>query len=819
MTLNIPKPMLPLVNRPILEHIVKHLKDNGFDSTVFLLYFHPDVIKNYFGDGSDFGIKIDYIVPDSDLGTAGAVKYAEDFIDEDDFLVISGDLLTDIDLRKFYEFHKEKNAKATIALTRVKDPLQFGIVITDRDGRVTKFLEKPTWGEVFSDTVNTGIYLLKKEILSLVPEDAEFDFSKNLFPMLLGEKNALFGYIADGYWRDIGDPDSYREAHYDILEGKVQISVPGEKLDLVGRDVRVGKDVSIARRVILRGTVIFGNNTKVMEGAEISDSVIGNNCVVESGAKIERAIIWDNVYIKAGAVIKGAVVGNGVIIGEEAIIDEGVVVGDECSVGKHAVLKKGVKIWPHKVIEEEAVVSSNLVWGERWRKSLFEGARITGLTNVELTPEVCAKLGAAYGTVLPKGSYVLLGRDSHPSSRMLRRAFIGGLVSTGVNVRDTQMLPIPVFRYKLESFGEVGGVYFRQAPDDPPSTEIHFFDADGIDITTSFGKNVERIFFREDFRRAHYNEPGEISLVPRVVDFYKEGFFQTLNADLIRGKKFKVVIDFSHGSPSVVLPSLLDNLKCEVVGLNAYLDYTRLAKKEEEIERSLSQLAAIVKSLKYDLGFYLFPSGERFIAVDEKGNIYRDVHLLVVLADLLMRVSEKKGIISVPAFAPSFLTDIAQKRGFTLRRISTSPRAMAEEAQKPEVLLVASGEGEFIFPEFQYAPDALFAIVKILELLAKLDRPMSYIGKEVPRYHLQYSRISCPLYKKGATMRRMSEEARGREISFLDGIKFQEGSGWVMIRPDQFKPFIHLYAEAATEEEAEELIRRYEEKLRKWIEG
>ncbi len=808
-----------MVNRPILEHIVKHLRESGFDSAVFLLYFYPDIIKNYFGDGSEFGVKIDYVVPDSDFGTAGAVKYAEPFIDDEDFLVISGDLLTDIDLRALYDFHKEKGARATIALTRVKDPLQFGIVITDSEGRVSKFLEKPTWGEVFSDTVNTGIYVLKRDVLGMIPPESEYDFSKDLFPQLLSGGDALYGFVADGYWRDIGDPDSYREAHYEVLEGKVRIEVPGEKLDLVGRDVRVGRDVVIADRVSLRGTVILGNNTKILKGAQVADSVIGNNCLVEDGAYIEKAVIWDNVYVKAGATIKGAVIGNGVIVGEEAVISEGAVVGDECSVGKKAHLKSGVKIWPRKVIEDEAVVSANLVWGERWRKSLFEGARITGLTNIELTPEVCAKLGAAYGTVLPKGSYVLLGRDSHPSSRMLRRAFIGGLVSTGVHVRDTQLLPIPIFRYKLESFGEVGGVYFRQAPDDPPSTEIHFFDSDGIDITTSFGKNIERIFFREDFRRAHYNEPGEIAMVPRVVDYYREGYFQSIDAKLIRERKFRLIVDFSHGSPSVVFPGILDQLRCEVVGLNAYLDYTRLSKKDEEISVALSQLAAIVKSLKYDLGFYLFPSGEKLILVDEKGKIYRDIDLLVLVSELLMRVSEKKGIISVPVYAPSLLNEMAQKRGFTVRRISTTPRSMAEEAQKPEVLLVASGEGELIFPEFQYASDALFAVSKILELLARYGGKLSTIGRDIPGYHLRYSRISCPLYRKGTLMRRLSEEAMGREISFLDGLKFQEGKGWVMVRPDQFKPYIHIYAEAPSDSEAGELIEIYEKKLKNWIEG
>ena len=207
LTCNLPKPMIPLMNRPIMLHIVELLKKHHISDLVMLLYHQPMTIKNFFRDGADFGVKISYVTPLEDMGTAGAVKGAEKFLTER-FLLISGDLLTDFNLKKIIDFHEEKNALATITLTSVKDPLQFGVVVTDKARRITQFLEKPTWGEVISDTINTGIYVLEPEVLKYIPSEENFDFSQDLFPLLLKNREPLFGFPVKGYWRDIGNTDS-----------------------------------------------------------------------------------------------------------------------------------------------------------------------------------------------------------------------------------------------------------------------------------------------------------------------------------------------------------------------------------------------------------------------------------------------------------------------------------------------------------------------------------------------------------------------------------------------------------------------------------
>ena len=226
LTINLPKPMVPFANRPMMLHIVGLLKKHGFDDLVVILYHQPDAIRGYFGDGSDFGVKIEYVTSQEDLGTAGAVGLARASLQET-FLVIAADIVTDIDLTKAVQYHREHKAAATITLSRVEDPLEYGIVITDPEGHVVRFLEKPSWGEVFSDTVNTGIYVLEPSVWDDIPEDKEVDFSKNLFPALLAHNQPLYGYIAPGYWRDVGNIREYKHAHGDLLKGKVDLGAPG----------------------------------------------------------------------------------------------------------------------------------------------------------------------------------------------------------------------------------------------------------------------------------------------------------------------------------------------------------------------------------------------------------------------------------------------------------------------------------------------------------------------------------------------------------------------------------------------------------------
>lgn len=814
LTSSVPKPMIPLMNRPIMLHIVELLKKHQITDLVLLLYHQPHIIKNFFRDGADLGVKITYVTPLEDMGTAGAVKYAEKYLDER-FLIISGDLLTDFNLKKLIDFHEENKSLATITLTSVKDPLQFGVVITDKSKRVTQFLEKPGWGEVISDTINTGIYVLEPEVLKFIPPGENFDFSQDLFPALLEKGEAMFGYPAKGYWRDIGNTDSYREAHHDIFRGKVNVRIDEAKQDLVGKDLRIGADVKLDNAALLEGTVVIGDNCQVRAGSNIKDSVIGRNCTIEAGVKLTRCVIWDNVYIKRGAKLNDCVLCNNVSVGSGVMMEEGVIIAEDTSIGEEAYLKRDVKVWPRKVIESGAIVTSNLIWGEKWKKSLFEGAMIKGLTNIELTPEFVAKLGCAYGTSLPKGSFVLAGRDPYLSSRMLKRSFLGGILSAGVHVRDLKMMPLPVARYKLNSFGEQGGVHFRQSPQDPAVTEIIFLDNEGLDFSSSMGKNVERIFYKENFRRAHHMEPGGITELPQVIDFYREGFSRTIDQSIIRKSDFKVVVDFNHSPAAQILPMILNDMGCEVIGLNAYIDEERGAKLAAEKMNSLDQLSKIVATLDAQVGFWLDPSAEEVILVDETGKVYEAMESLPLMVSLMLRTGAR-GSIAVPVSAPSVIELMAAEKRCSVIRTKSSERAMVEAALSSDVVLAGSMDGRFAFPKFQAAFDGMFTIAKTIEMVAASDMRLSRVLDELPHRTFLQTKLPCVLEMKGGIMRKMSEDSLDREATFIDGIKVHFGEDWALVLPDQYQPFVHIIAEAQDHKVAQRLLDEYRKKVDGW---
>ena len=814
LTIGMPKPMIPLVNRPIMEHIVNLLKRHGITDLVLLLFHQPEEIKKYFGDGSEFGVHITYVTPLEDFGTAGAVKAAARHLDER-FMIISGDLLTDFDLSKIISFHEEMHAKATITLTSVTDPLQFGVVITDKKFRINKFLEKPGWGEVFSDTINTGIYILEPEVLELIPDGENRDWSKDVFPKMLENEEALYGCNMQGYWADIGNPEAYLEACHDICKGKVAVQI-AEPPNPAGSTIFISPDAQVSEQATLSGMVVLGDNTRVKGNAQLMNCVVGRNCLIEEDAVLEDSVLWDNVYIKTGTRITGANLGHRVRVGQRTVIETGAVIADETTVGDEVNIRPNVRIWPRKVIESGSTVSINLIWGEKWRKSLFEGAVVRGLTNVEMTPEFSARLGAAYGSTLPKDSYVLAGRDAIRSSRMLKRSFVGGLLSAGVNVRDIKMISLPVLRYKLTTFGEVGGIHFRQSPEDPAATEIVFFDGDGNEISSGTAKGIERIYFKENFRRAHHSEPGGIEELPRVYDFYREGFLRNLDDVLLKKTVPKVILDLNHSPAADLLPVLLTDLGFEVTELNSHVHEKTMDVTADKLDTALDRLSRIVKTLEADAGFWIGPSGEKIRLVSSSGRIFSSREALSLLTVLVCAV-EREGNLVVPVGAPQAVDALAKAAGLTVQRTRADGCSLVEAARNRQVRLVASMDDRFGFPKFQPHFDGLFSAAKIMELTARAKLSLDQAFTMLPKHTYHHLQMPCPWESKGRLMRRMSEDAVDKQASFTDGVRIDTDHGWVLLLPDEHRPIAHIFVEARERRDADTLRDLYREKVSGWL--
>ena len=445
LTLTRPKPMLPVANQPLLGHILMLLKRHGIVDVIMTLQYLPTMIQDYFGDGKNLGMNIEYVIEDSPLGTAGSVKNAGSFLPADEpFLVISGDALTNFDLTQLVTHHREREALVTVALYHVPNPLEFGVINLADDSRITQFMEKPGWGEVTSDAVNTGIYVMQPEILARIPPGQNLDWSHDVFPAMLAQGEPLFGYVMEGYWCDTGTLTEYHRANADLLNGVLHLGDLGEH---IGGGIWTGGPVEIAPDAQLFGPIYLGQEVKIKGGVVIhGPAVIRDYTVVDNRVRIDRSIVLRNCYIGEGAELHGAVIARQCSIKSRAVVFEGAVVGDRTVIGAGAVIQPGVKIWPNKEVDASATVNHSIIWGSQGRRVLFGRYGVTGVVNVDLTPDFVARLGAAFGSVLPKGSIVTINRDPHRSPRMLKRALISGVPSAGNNVLDLRTVPIPVAR-------------------------------------------------------------------------------------------------------------------------------------------------------------------------------------------------------------------------------------------------------------------------------------------------------------------------------------------------------------------------------------
>ena len=809
-----PKPMLPIMNKPMMEHTMMMLKDLGIEEFIVLLYFKPEVIKDYFGDGSDFGIKITYVVPDDDYGTAGAVKLAEEHIGNDNFIIISGDLVTDFDFKKLFDFHESKKAKLSIGLTSVENPLQFGVVIANEDNVIEKFLEKPSWGEVFSDTINTGIYIIESEILNYIPERENFDFAKDLFPLLMQKNIELMGYSLSGYWRDVGNPESYREVYEDILNDRVKFNISGIKKEYPDGVLYSSVEYDLDPSVEIIGKVILDENVTLDKGVKLNNVVIGKNVTIGADSKIRNSIFWEDIVVDKNAKFDNTLVCNNNKIAKNVTAKAGLILAQGCEVGELASFEQDVIIWPDKKIESAAIVSHSLILGSRYKNSIFENGSVSGKSNVELSCEMATKLAEAFASQLPIGSKVIVGRDGDKSSRMLKRAFLGGLLSAGIDVVDIKSVPPSVLRFTLSNDSSLlGGAHFKRSTSDSVSSEITLFNEEAIRVDNNSSKSIEKSFFTENFRRVDYSQIGSIheTLNHDECLVYKEALQKQIDHGIIKCGGFRVAVDLMHGTTAEIFPSVLNHLGVENIVLNAYYDEKKLSNIDALKKNSEENISKIVKSLGYDMGLLVYPNAQRVSLVDENGAVLNKIKVLnCVLGLLNLEKSDRKQKVFLPTWAP----DIKEFENLEIERGKYS-NFKADELNKYD--LIATVDGNFAFTEFGYTRDAIYASLKIMELLSCHNVKLSELASGFDEFYYKTFKIECSQALKGKMMRKFLEDAKGKKSSSADGVKIWENdTDWILMIPDQYSEHLNIYIQAVNEDAGKNIYEKYSAKITTW---
>jgi mannose-1-phosphate guanylyltransferase / phosphomannomutase len=804
MTANQPKPMLPVVNRPIMEHVLRLLKRHGLTETVVTVQFLASMVRNYFGDGEDFGMSLQYATEETPLGTAGSVKNAEDALRDEPFLVISGDALTDIDLTDLISFHKDNQALVTVALARVPDPLEFGIVIIDDDGRIQRFLEKPTWGQVFSDTVNTGIYVMEPEVLAEVPAGEVVDWSSDVFPKLLERGARLYGWVADGYWEDIGSHESYMKAQADVLSGRVDVEIDGFE---VAPGVWVAEGAEVDPEAVLNGPLCVGDYAKIEAGAQLREfTVVGSNVIVKEGAFLHRAIVHNNVYVGRGVTLRGCVVGKNTDVMSLARIEEGAVVGDECVIEPDSYLSAGVKVYPFKTIEAGAVVNTSVIWESRGQRMLFGSRGVSGLVNVEITPELCVRLASAYATTLKKGAVVTTSRDSSRAARALKRAVHGALNASAINVVDLEAQPMPLARFETARSDCSGGIALQTTPGDPQSIDIIFMDANGADLSQSAQRKLERVFSRQEFRRAFPGEIAELTYPPRVVEAYTQELLSSLDMTGVLGAGLRVVADCAGGTTSLVLPGLLGKIGVDVLTVNNRLDESSPTQSLAATRADLHRLGELVSSFGAAFGVRFDPVGERITLVDDKGSLVGDDRALLVVLDLIA-AERRRGRVALPVTTTRVAEDVCRYHGVAVDWTPTSLHGLYEAAAGKDVIFAADGRGGFVVPGFSRSIDGIAAFAQLLGLVARTRLTLSQIKARIPEANLLKRSLPTPWAAKGMVMRTVVEAAGDLEIDTTDGVRVIEPDrGWILVLPDPSEAVTHLWAEGSDADTAQALL-------------
>ncbi len=770
LTCDLPKPMVSFFDKPLVLYAVEHLKRHEIYDMTFTLQYKPEKVTEYFEDGSGIGVKISYSIEDSPLGTAGSVKKAVSGADGA-FFVISGDALTDIDLKSAYDFHKKNKAMATLVLKKMDNPLEYGIVITDDDNSIVRFVEKPVWREVISDSVNTGIYILEPEALELIPENKPYDFSKNLFPDMLEKGLKLCGFLTQGYWCDIGNIESYIKAHEDVLKGSCRAEIPGRNIN----GIWAGNNSSISNSALVQSPAYLGEGCVIKDGAKIGMySCISKNAEIGEFSNLKRAIVWQGTKILKNVKISSAVICANAFIGERSNIYEGAVVGRECVLdGGNSVR---AKIWPAKWLENGAPVPENIVWGYGQKKSIFSLTGITGDFNGTLSAEKLTAAGCAYASALGKGSSVALGGDGSIAAGAVKSAFGAGLKLSGAKVYDMGETLLPVAHYYLKVSGINDGAYVKNL--DGQKISIELMDRNTVLPSKTKRKKAQSAYEYFDFLRPSKDAVSKTYYINGADKLYIDGIAGVSGGFL---QKPLIAVFANERYADRILISCLKN--CGI-------DY--LYMEENQGERPFW-----VKNNNADFGIILLQNA-KYAEITGAGEVFGHEEKYRSLVYLYIIKSVKPEKLLFGANTGNAVKEMAVKSGLEAVECSIED-AWCKNNEEINRLLY----------------DPIYFTIKLAEYLANKNITLSEFAKDIPVSHTAKKELDCEWKDVGKAIRMLYEENKG--AVFTEGIKIIKKNGTSYILPMDDEPKISVRAEGLTEEYSKELCDFYIDELKRFI--
>lgn len=752
LSLGSPKPMTTLFDRPVMEHIIGLLKRSGITDICVTLQYMPEQVQNYFGDGSGLGVSLRYFVEKKPLGTAGSVKACMPYLGEEDFLILSGDAVCDIDLSAAIGFHRARRSAVTLVLYRHPSPLEYGLVLTDGEGRVERFVEKPSWNQVIASTVNTGIYVMTARAMGTVPEHTSYDFGKDLFPRLLTENEPMYGYVAEGYWRDIGDCRAYLDSVADALSGKVNLD-----LDLPQVAPGIWSASTMPQDVTIVPPCWIGEHANIESGCLIGPhTVIGGGSSVGRGSLVQRSVL-QRARVGDHATLYGAILCANASVHRGAILNEGTVLGEDSVAEENSILMEGVKLWPGRHAPKGCRLTVSLT-GRGWLQppTFEDGGVLKGVINEDLTAQLLLQIGSALGSEGKVG----LGWSGGDGAAMLARAAGAGIASAGGEVlaHDAPTASAAAWisgRYELPV-----SLFVEQEGE---TAYLSCFDRRGLPLDRSRQRKLEGAVLRGESVRV---PGGRIGPWEAIIGNFTA--YATDAAEKTRpegaGMKPVTVSVYGTGEGGRVLAAALERLGCKVL---------------REKRRGVPALAA-------DHG------GRRLLAWDEEGAPLASETVLTILS--LIELEYGQGRLALPPSAPSAIETMAATHGHRVLRLGRD-----------------GAEAEELYRSLPWLRDGVFGACRICAHLGAGEESLHDLAGRIPRFALHRREVSLR-GSRGAVMEALAEEHPG---SAGEGLRVRMGDGWVYISPLSRRSALRVVGEGVSAEMAAELCDFYAKKVRK----
>lgn len=777
LTCTMPKPMVPMLGKPIIDYCVELCVRHGIRDITATLQYLPEAIKKHLGDGSAFDAVIRYSVEERPLGTAGSVRLALGE-DHEPCLVISGDALTDMDLSAAIAAHWEKGAAATIILSRVQVPTEYGVVLLNEDGRITRFLEKPQLSEVFSDLANTGVYILGAEALAMIPTDRPYDFSADLFPRMLARDMPLYGFVSESYWCDVGGLAQYVQAQNDLLAGKCAYAATCPALE---PGVYVEPGARISKKAVLVQPCFIGAGAEIAENAIIGPgAVIGRGSRVGSGSSVKRGILMEGVRLRENVEIRGAVLCERAEMQRDSMAFDGAAVGAASVVEAGACIKPGVSVWPERRVEAGSTCTENLIW-QRGRST--EPA--SGYYDSDLGPTRATRVGAAFASLLRLPARVAIATDGSLQAGMLRHALIAGVLSQGVDVYDMGHSSRSAAAYGVVNLGLDGGLYITHDPKDPHHGSILLWDAMGLPLASNEKRRFEQVLSDGDL---HPVTAERLGVIAGAGDGYR-----AYEASLTRSGSLKKGLY----APCTLVVAADAEVYDSVARVLLPLGFRLLYCENGESDRLMASMAYADAALGFAVdrenGISVMIYGQKEIGSAER--------TMLVLLDAL---EEGYGAeFDLPVNVPEEYAAYLRGRGAVIKRVSAAPEKWRREMRM-------DGRDHPAFTE----PEA--AIVKFAELSAR-DKLQAYLDM-LPELHIENGAVGCSWREMGRVFRSLVETEKSERLTLLDGVCVQDTEGWVLVRPEKLRE-CRVVASSMNAEYAKELCDLYMDKIRHILEA